>query len=160
MWIDARRRFCCASSDATVRFFASSSRERLFARALQLLELLLPLLHGTLEAERLPAQSRVLVRQHLRRLGAVDDLREALRARDHVDCARRAVHVERIEPLHDPLLRGVEVALRDVQPVLVLPQAPLDQIEPLLRVPRLILDDLQMLSDLAHLREHGRACAR
>ena len=113
------------------------------ALPLQLLELPLPRLHGVLEAQRLFAERRVLVRERLRRLGPVDQLREAVRAGEHLDRARRPVHVERVEARHEPLLRGREIPLRHMQPVLVPPQAPLRHFELLLGAPRLILGELE-----------------
>ena len=76
-----------------------------------------------LEAKRLLAECRVLIREHPRSLGAADDLPEGLSAGNGLDRARRSVHVERVEARLEPLLRGMEVALGDVQPELVLPQA-------------------------------------
>ena len=97
---------------------------RLRAGLLELLQLPLPRLHRALEGERLPAERRVLVRERLRRLGAVDDLREAVRAGEHVDGARRPVHVEGVEACHEPFLRGMEIDPGDVQPILVLAAGP------------------------------------
>ena len=49
----------------------------------------------------------------------------------------------------------MEIAPRDVQPVLVAPQALFDQLEPLLRAPGLILRDLDLPPDRADLGDHG-----
>ena len=131
----------------------------LLALLLQLLELPLSRLHRVLEVDRLLSQRRVLIREHLRRLGAVDELREAVRAGDDVDRARCPVHVERVEPRLEPLLRGLEVPLGNVEPVLVPLQARLDEREPVLRVLGLVLDRLELVADLVDLGEH-RALVR
>ena len=123
----------------------------LLTRLLQLLELQLTPLHRVLEVERVPSERCVLVRDRLRRLGALHDLREAVSAGKHLDRARGPVHVERVEARHEVLLRDLEVPLGDVQPVLVLPQGLVDETELLLRVPPLVLGHLQLLADLVDL---------
>ena len=159
VWIDASSRFWCASSDVDLPLLRIDLADGLLAPLLQLLELPLSRLHRVLEVERLLSQRRVLIREHLRRLRAVDELREAVRAGDDVDRARRPVHVERVEPRLEPLLRGLEVPLGHVEPVLVPPQARLDERKPVLRVLGLVLDRLELVADLVDLGEH-RALVR
>ena len=55
----------------------------------------------------------------------------------------------------EPLLRGPEVPLGHVKPVLVLPQARVDEREPMLGVRPLVLGELQILADRVDLRHHG-----
>ena len=123
----APTRVCCFCAAAALTAFARASR-------FSCVELLLARSVPTCSKQSACCpECRVLLRQHLRRLGAVDDLREALRAGDDVDACSASRSRRGSRGAHEPLLRGVEVPSRDVEPVLVLPQARLDQLEPLLR---------------------------
>ena len=107
-----------------------------------------------LEGKRLLSQRGILIREHLGRLGAVDYLREAVRAGEDVDRARRAVHVERIEARHEPLLRGLEIPLGHVEAVLVPLEALIDEREPVHRVRPLVLGELKVPADRVDLGHH------
>src|SRR4051794_15303389 len=78
----------------------------------ELRQVVLARLDGLLEPERLAAEGRVLLGHGMRRLGAVDHLREALRSGEDVERAWLPADVEGIDPRHDQQLRVMEIRAR------------------------------------------------
>ena len=119
-WIDGGSTradaLCCASSAATCCFCAARPADGCYALSLELLELAARALHGVLEAGAPAARAP----RPAARRACADSARsmtcERLCAPARTSSVLGApLDVEGVEARHEPLLRGVEVAARDVR---------------------------------------------